>query len=301
MSTAVPEVSIVITCYNYGHFVAACLDSVFAQTFADFEIILVDDGSTDDTEARVRPYLSDSRLRYIRQENGGQANAKNRGIRESRGRFVAFLDADDQWEPDKLQRQLPLFDDDSVGVVYSRARYVDEHGHDLHIEVEQLGEYLVPQSGRVVEQLLFDNFVPFSSSVVRRQLLGDGFDESIRMAIDWKLWLYLAMEHRFAFCDEKLLVYRMGHSGQMSRNAEERFRCTDRIMEEFLALHGPRIDEQVRRDVLAHKYYLRWEYFRNRDASLGREYLGKAVRNRLDTVRVVKGLVKSLLLAFGRK
>jgi len=290
-----PEVSVVITCYNYGRYVAGCLESVLAQSFEDFEIILVDDGSTDNSEEQIKPFLQDSRLRYIKQKNGGQANAKNRGIHEASGRFVAFLDADDQWGPAKLAKQLPLFSDEKVGVVYSRARYIDEDGLDLYKEIEELGGHFVPQSGRVVNHLLFDNFVPFSSSVVRLELLGAGFDKEIKMAIDWKLWLSLALEWDFAFVNEKLLYYRVGHSGQMSKNAEERFRCTDTILDEFLASNEGRIGQNAINSALAHKYYLRWEYFRGRDARLARQYLGKALRYKLDLVRVTKGLLKSLL------
>ena len=82
MSSVTPMVSVVITCYNYGAYVFSCLESVFAQTFMDYEIILVDDGSTDDSAQQIEPFLQDTRLRYIRQKNRGQENAKNNGIKE---------------------------------------------------------------------------------------------------------------------------------------------------------------------------------------------------------------------------
>src|SRR5687768_12542943 len=102
------RVSVVIPAYNYGRFVGAAIESVLGQTFADFELVVVDDGSTDDTGDVVARY-SDSRLRYIRKENAGLPAARNTGIRAGTADLVAFLDADDTWLPGKLAAQAPLF------------------------------------------------------------------------------------------------------------------------------------------------------------------------------------------------
>lgn len=292
----IPEVSIVITCYNYGQYVSKCLDSVLNQTMTDFEIVLVDDGSTDDSEEKIKPFLSDSRLRYIKQVNSGQANAKNHGVCESKGRFVAFIDADDMWVVDKLEKQLPFFKNNDIGVVYSRALYIDEDGNNLCHEVEDFGKYLKPQSGYVINHLLFDNFVPFSSSIVRRELLNIGFNEKNKMAIDWELWLRLSLDWQFAYVDEKLLLYRVGHSGQMSKNAEERFRCTDRIWGNFISENGHKISNNEIKTALAHRNYLRWEYFRRVNPQLARRYFSKAIRSKIDITRIFKGFIKSILL-----
>ena len=290
-----PIISVVITCYNYGHYVAGCLESVLSQTFQAFEIIVVDDGSTDNTGEMVQSFLGDPRITYLKQSNRGQANAKNRGIREARGEFVAFLDADDLWEPDKLQKQLDCFDDETVGVVYSRALYIDDQGKNLNREVESFGIHLTPRWGKVLPYLLFDNFVPFSSAMVRRKLLARGFNENIKMAIDWELWLYLSLECRFGFVDEKLLRYRMGHEGQMSKNAQERFRCTDGILDTFLEKHGHKLSRRLIKQVLAHKYYLRWNYFLDKDPVQARNFLRKALCNRVNVVLILKGLMRKWL------
>src|SRR5687767_5351505 len=109
-----PRVSVVLTCYNYARYLPEAVESVLSQTVDDFELIIVNDGSTDRTAEVAGRFLTDARVRYIYQENGGQAKAKNRGIREARGAFIAFLDADDVWSGDKLERQLPLFRDARV-------------------------------------------------------------------------------------------------------------------------------------------------------------------------------------------
>src|SRR5436190_1570422 len=103
-----PQVSVIVPAFNAGRTISAALASVFAQTYRDFEVIVVDDGSTDDTAARIAEW--GDRVLYVRQPNGGPARARNTGIGRSRGRLVAFLDADDVWLPEKLERQVAYFD-----------------------------------------------------------------------------------------------------------------------------------------------------------------------------------------------
>ena len=212
-----PTIGVVITCYNYGRYLGDCLASVLGQTWQDIDVVVVNDGSTDDTARVVREWLSDPRLHYVEQANAGQARAKNAGIARTRGDLVAFVDADDSWDREKLARQVPLFDDRRIGVVYGRARFVDSDGRDNGFELR--GRYVQPQRGDVTEHLLFDNFIPFSSSVVRRECLTrvGGFDEALAMAIDWDLWLRLSVQVRFDYVDAPLIAYRMGHGDQMSR------------------------------------------------------------------------------------
>src|SRR4051795_3380132 len=112
MGTDFPLVSVVIPNYNYGRYVRQAVDSVLAQTYPSVEIIVVDDGSSDDSVALLQSYGSSIKL--VAQSNGGVHKARNRGIEESKGEFVAFLDADDWWEPTKLARQMELFADPRV-------------------------------------------------------------------------------------------------------------------------------------------------------------------------------------------
>ena len=100
---------------NYARFLPEAVESVLAQTFADWELLIIDDGSTDHTPEAVRPFLADRRVSYTRSDRLGQPRAKNLGIRLARGEFVAFLDADDAWMPTKLDKQLALFHDRPAG------------------------------------------------------------------------------------------------------------------------------------------------------------------------------------------
>jgi len=124
-----PRVSIVMAAKNYARFLPVAVESVLAQTFADWELLIIDDGSTDRTPDVVRPFLADHRVRYSRADRLGQSRAKNLGIRLARGEFVAFLDADDAWLPTKLEKQLALFANrPEVGVVFCRRMLIDEIG-----------------------------------------------------------------------------------------------------------------------------------------------------------------------------
>jgi glycosyltransferase involved in cell wall biosynthesis len=204
-----PIVSVIIPTYNYAQYLPDAIDSVLNQTYKDFEIIVVDDGSTDNTSDVILQYLSNPCLRYIRKENGGQASAKNRGIIESKGEFIAFLDADDIWFSNKLELQLQLFGKNPhTGVVYSRRIYIDPSGKPLRTNQPKL------HRGSILNKLYVTNFVCFSSSIVRRvcfQRLGL-FDEKLRFSEDYDFWIRVASSYRFEFVDLPLIYYRTGHS-----------------------------------------------------------------------------------------
>jgi glycosyltransferase involved in cell wall biosynthesis len=287
-----PQVSIVISCYNYGEFVAQCLESIKRQTFSDFEAIIVNDGSTDNSEAQIQLYLDDDRFRYIKQENGGQANAKNTGIASAKGRYIAFLDADDFWGKDKLEKQIPLFSSRKVGVVYSRARYIDGFGHDLNLKLS--GKYLQPKRGDVTDSLIIDNFVPFSSSIVHRNCFDrfDAFDETLKMGIDWDLWLRISTQYEFDFIDEPLLFYRVGHSGQMSKNIEERQRCSDKIMESFVRRFPNHIKKRIIRRAWAYTYTNRGCYHLDKNIRTAFQYYCLAFFMWPFSAAPLKGIIK---------
>jgi glycosyltransferase involved in cell wall biosynthesis len=234
-----PTVSVVIATYNYARYLRTALESVRRQTLPSFEVVVVDDGSTDPTPQVVRPFLADPRVRYERTEHRGVAAAKNAGVRLARAPLVAFLDADDVWMRTKLARQVALFrDDPELGVAYTRRWLIDEQGRRLEYEQPPLFR------GRVLDELFRTNFVCFSSAMVRRAVLDDAgpFDEGLALAVDYDLWLRVALRSRFDYVDEPLVEYRTGHVNLSSRT-EERLATVLDIMHRFL-------DEQGGRDVL---------------------------------------------------
>jgi glycosyltransferase involved in cell wall biosynthesis len=254
-----PKVSVVMTCYKYAHFLPQALDSALGQTYGNVEVIVVNDGSPDNTDEVIQPYLSDSRMVYIKQENAGQAIAKNNGIKAASGDYIAFLDADDIWDIGKLAMQMPLFADPEVGVVYSGMSYMNEEG--AAIAGPALQPMSKPRAGWITEPLFIDNIVPFSSTVVRRACFESCgmMDVSYRMAIDWDLWLRMSVRYKFAFVDAPLLRYRLGHTGQMSKNLHVREIDTMRIMQSFIAANPGLLPRRLVNWVMAYSYCL-WGY-----------------------------------------
>lgn len=184
-------VSVVTATYNMSRYLAETLDSILAQDYPQLESIVIDDGSTDDTFRVLERYAADPRVRVVRQANAGQTVAKNRGIAEARGEFIAFCDADDTWRRDKLSLQVPRFADPRVAVVYADIECVDGEGRLL--PYYDIRHY----EGRVTAPMLIDNFVAFPTAVVRGSVLRGlgGFDESLTMSIDYDLWLRISVDH----------------------------------------------------------------------------------------------------------
>lgn len=211
-----PLVSVIIPCYNAARFVVPAVESVLAQSYRPVEVIVVDDGSTDDTARVLEPYQK--AIRYIGQPNGGPAGARNRGLAQARGELIAFLDADDAWLPDKLALQVrSLKDAPGAALVHSDVYYYDEATGVRTRRDFPRGDY----AGHCYLLLFQGSRVTFSSVVVRRECLEQvgGFDETIRHASveDYDLLLRVARRFAFAYTPEPLVVYRL-HDGNGSGN-----------------------------------------------------------------------------------
>lgn len=243
-------VSVIVATYNMGRYLPYAVESALGQSYSNVEVVVVDDGSSDDTPAIVGRWRNDARVQLHRQANRGQTRAKNKGIELSRGPFLAFLDADDAWLPHKLARQMPLFvGRPEVGVVYSDYERMDQDGQLLPKGPTHMFR------GRVSGQLLIDNFVSFPSAVVRRVCIErhGAFDEALDMGIDYDLWLRLSAHCEFDFVPEPTVRYRIW-SGQMSKNFRGRYEAGIRIMQRFIEQNPNAVPEGVLRDAWAHTY-----------------------------------------------
>ena len=209
-SIPLPRVSVVMAAYNYAQYIAQAIESVQKQTFTDWELIIVDDGSTDNTEDIVRPFLADRRIRYHKQENGGQPKAENQGVNLARAELIAFLDADDAWLPEKLEKQIPLFKNrPEVGVVYTGLYVMDENGI-----VDHGTAYCKRLRGSLLKESLITTIPPFSSSMVRRCVFDEVgfFNEAFAIVVDYDFWIRTATRYEFDYVDAPLLQYRTGHT-----------------------------------------------------------------------------------------
>jgi glycosyltransferase involved in cell wall biosynthesis len=229
-----PLISVVIPAYNAASYLAETLESVLAQTFRDYEIILVDDGSSDETFEIAARF---SAVRRMWQANKGAAAARNAGIVAARGRYVAFLDADDLWLPEKLEKQAAwLTRNPGADWIYCDALVFDS---ETRRTICRVGQRIRLHEGEVLRPLLLRSFIPSPTPVVRRSVLFDAglFDEARerRFGEDWSLWLRLAGRHPVGLIDEPLAMIR-AHGESASRSADpfEAYLSKRSIVEEAL-------------------------------------------------------------------
>jgi glycosyltransferase involved in cell wall biosynthesis len=240
LSDSMPEVSVVIPAYNAGRTITAALQSVFAQTWRNYEVIVVDDGSTDDTALRVAD--CGSTVQYIRQDNAGPANARNQGIRRASGRLIAFLDADDVWLPRKLQRQVAYFARfPETGLLHTATLVNRAPMPTLRETTDALLIDAAAEPPRRVFADLFHGTVDVNTLtvMVRRDVVTElgGFDEHRELHVeDWDLWLRIAAAHPVGYLPFPLAVHRPG--GSMSSEVEKTFRGQRLVIEKLAPICG---------------------------------------------------------------
>jgi glycosyltransferase involved in cell wall biosynthesis len=198
-----PTVSVIIHTYNNEKFIAETVESVLNQTYRDYEIIVVDDGSVDGTRDALKPYMQ--KIRYHYKENGGIASAKNAGIKLSQTEYVAFLDHDDLWVSDKLQLQMECFmENPQVGLVY--AKYTSfRDGKELRTKPEK------GYSGWIFKELLAKSFIQTSTVVVKMECLNavGPYDESFSLGDEYDMFLRISKKFQCGFIDKGLTRYRV--------------------------------------------------------------------------------------------
>jgi glycosyltransferase involved in cell wall biosynthesis len=209
-------VSVVVPAFNAASLVGETIESILAQDHPAWELIVVDDGSTDDTSRVVERYLKAGPVRLFRQPNRGVAAARNLGVREARGELVAFCDSDDLWRPDKLSRQTPLFEDPGVVLVYSGADRLLPDGR-----VQEVPDRFYDE-GRCFQSLLVRNFITCSSAVARRSevMAAGGFDERRQLMglEDKHLWIRLSRRGLVRAVRLPLILYRITQGGVSGDN-----------------------------------------------------------------------------------
>ncbi len=266
-----PRVSVVIPAYNSAAFLREAIQSVLNQTYSDFEVVVVDDGSTDNTESVVRSF--GDRVSYLKQDNRGAGAARNHGIKRSKGKYVAFLDSDDLWLPGKLAEQIPLLDRDAeIGLVYSDWAVVPEQG-------DAEPSYLRNRpaaSGYVFDELVQSGFILTSGTVVRRSCLDEvgDFDETLSIAQDFDLWLRICYRWKIARVNKPFVIKR-NRDGNLSsdllKTAAERIVLFERALRKFPDM-TPRSRRVVRRQVALNYWDLGYHHFERMLLKEARKY-----------------------------
>jgi glycosyltransferase involved in cell wall biosynthesis len=257
-----PAVSVIIPTHDRCNLLCAALDSVLQQSFRGFEAIVIDDGSTDGTPEYVRG-LSDPRVRYHWQEASGlPAAARNAGLRMARGTYVAFLDADDVWYPDKLERQLICFErHPEVGLVYTNAHYF---GKTLRQGRPMFRRFL---SGHAFDQLLLGNRIPALTVMVRHECLRQvgvfSEDHELRGVKDYELWLRIAQRYPIHPVRRVLAAYRR-HGANLWNSDLARAMATIKVVGRFEESTTAGSWRKARSVQCAR---LAWHYYRTGDRS----------------------------------
>lgn len=240
-----PHLSVIIPAYNAEAFIVDTVNSALNQTFQDLEVIVIDDGSKDGTLTALEPF--GNRIRVHQQANGGVAKARNTGVALAKGEWIAFLDADDLWLPDKLEKQLSI---PSVPMSYTDRLNIGERG-DLPERQSDLTP--MPGGDLFVPLMREGNFITNTSVLMRRALFEQlgGFYTGLNGTEDWDLWIRVAERHHIGVVAEPLVKYRF-HGGSISRNYERMSRERTQVIARALDLErGRALDWMTRRQIWA--------------------------------------------------
>jgi glycosyltransferase involved in cell wall biosynthesis len=283
-----PLVSVVIPTYNTAKYISYTLDSVFQQTFKDYEVIVVDDGSTDNTKAVLKPYMQ--KVSYIYQENSGRSEGRNTGIKAASGKYIAFLDSDDLWTPTKVEEQVALmekhqeidflfgdkqrFSDD--GTILIQSMFLEKgydkefFGHELYVKDPY-------------KKLLEEPYIPTGTVIMKTECFDEiGFFDKDIYAEDWEFWLRVALFKTLAYADE-LWELERDRPGSGSKNLKavylSRIHTLEKHEREYQA-HLNDLAVDLNKEI--HKAYLNVGYFfLKSQKTMARQFFVKALSRKI--------------------
>ncbi|MDD5327112.1 MAG: glycosyltransferase [Phycisphaerae bacterium] len=275
-----PAISIVIPTYNRSRLLVRAVTSVLNQSYSNFELIIVDDASTDNTEEVVSSF-NDERIRYIRHEkNKGEAAARNTGIKSAKYGYIAHQDSDDEWFPEKLAKQVLAFENcpPQTGVVYT-GFWKEENGKRTYIPSEGINK----KEGDIHRELLKGNFVGSPVTLIKKECFEKAgvFNEGIFHLVDWELWLRISKDYHFKYIDEPLAVAHY-HSDNVSFNYHAFIEALELVLEKYS-------DEFASDKKLLAKHYIDIgnRLVVNNEVQNGRRYLIKAVKLRPSNIKLL--------------
>lgn len=267
-----PKVSVIIPLYNGEKFISETTESVLAQTYKNMEIIIINDGSTDGSHEKIKPYLN--RIKYIYQENKGISVARNKAILNSTGEYIAFLDHDDLWKPEKITLQVQYLDQhQDVGFVHTNLSIM----RDTKITKEIFQTEKRNREGDCFNELLLGNFINMLTVMVRRKCLEQVgiFDPDIKVIQDYDLWLRIAKHFRLGYINKPLAIYRI-HDSNISKNkirlTLEEIKLIKTMLRLYPGLREKIGIERIKQRFLTLYYEVAYSLFKMRKLAESRRY-----------------------------
>lgn len=266
-----PKVSVVIPTYNRSHLIARAIQSVLDQTYQDLEIIIVDDGSTDSTEEIVKSFKNDNIIYIQHNINKGPSAARNTGIKASKGEYIAFQDSDDEWLPEKLEKQIDVFCNSplEVGVVYTSIIRIE---NDKKIYIPR--DCFTLKEGKIHDELLKENFVGTPAVLIKKECFEKTkyFDENLPALEDWELWIEISKYYDFRYIN-KPLIYSYYTPNSINTNQDNTLKALKIILANHLE------DFNHNKKVLSKHYlFIGVNLCSSGDFKNGRNYIIKAMK-----------------------
>lgn len=290
----VPLISIIIPTYNRRYLLKIVLDSIYAQSEKDYEVIIVDDGSNDGTDEFIRVYPD---VKYTKVLNGGVSKARNTGLRMAKGKFVAFFDSDDYWDPDKLELQLEEFKKNpDLVMVYTNFRNIDDQNKVIRDPVINIPTNIVSIDSSLKE-IIEGTLACFTSTVMIRRSIFDKigyFDEHYSIAEDFDLWIRVALIGRVCFIVRPTISLRL-HQNHLSRSLRSE------VWKPFISVIQKHASELLEHDLFPRKYIAKFSlltanaFLKEDHRFLSLKYLIYAMFNDPVNGAVYKGITKCIL------
>jgi len=310
-------VSVIIPSFNYAWFLPQTLSSVLAQTYSQWECIIVDDGSTDDTQQVVSNFVKDdSRIKYIRQENSGQSAARNNGIINAKGAYIQFLDADDLLGKDKISYQVAYLEAHlEVDIVYGNVRYFVESTNEEDLLFSRWGEnkpWMPEISGQgepIIKKLIMGNITEFGCLLFRRTIVEEIglLDRAIQGVEDWEYCVRCAlMNKRFVYVDNPHgRVLMRHHPTSFSKNKVKMLTGAIKVHEKIQRKYNSQLSDELgelnRQCLYGNKKVLGRLLMRTSNLWDGVKLMLEAASVRHDHNDIVKTILKELVVAFKKK
>ena len=275
-----PLVSIITPVYNGEQYLSEAIESALAQTYKYFELLIVNDGSTDNSASIIKPFLKDSRVIYIEQKNAGVAAARNTAIKQARGKYIGFLDQDDLWLSNKLEVQIvSLEQNESVALVHSKLDCIDMQSNKIDYDWD------TEVSGYCFDTIFKKNRIAVLTVLIRKTIIDEIglFNEQLSGTDDYEMWLRVTLKYPISYIDQSLAFYRF-HDNNISKNSFKMTILELKTINTILSDHSEALNQITRPNVKTRLYELHhqlgdWFSWHAQDFHQARKYYWLAIQN----------------------